>query len=70
MEFEIPTNYRIINLPEPQGQNKTLRGDIEIELKGYGTFPDTFKLSFYIVDRSFHKSNMVLTPELSFLNEN
>ena len=65
-EFKIPTNYRVTDLPEPAGQNKTLKGKVEVDLTSYSSFPDTFKLQFYIVDKAFNHSDTVMTPPLSF----
>ena len=62
----IPLNY-IIPYIEPQGQNKTLIGKMVFSFSSIKPFPyDTFKFSFYIVDNSFNKSNIVLTPSLTF----
>ncbi len=53
---------------EPQGQNKLLKGEIKIKLS-YPTvsFPhDTIKYDLYLIDRAFHKSNTITTPDIVF----
>ena len=60
--------WDINSIPQPQGQNKTMRGDISISLRNtlsaLTNFPDTFRFEFYIIDRDNNKSNLVKTPDL------
>lgn len=67
---KLPPNqivFRIENIPEPLGQNKTLKGDIKIGMVGWlepQVTPDTFMFKFYIKDRALHKSNVDSTYDL------
>jgi hypothetical protein len=60
--------WDINSIPQPQGQNKTMRGDIAISLRNtlsaLTDFPDTFRFQFYIIDRDNNISNLVKTPDL------
>jgi hypothetical protein len=49
------------------GQNKTVKGEIEISIQ-YSIIPpqDTLRYEFYIVDRARHKSNMETTSDIGF----
>jgi len=59
--FYPPLNYRIPYL-EPQGMNKSLEGEVEVEFT-YLLFEfDTIKYDFYITDRAGHESNTESTP--------
>lgn len=61
----LPNNSRIPNIT-PEGQNKTLEGEIEVGLyinNPSSTF-DTIKFEAYIYDRAQHKSNTIETPEI------
>ncbi len=63
-DLETTLNYRIPYI-EKEGQNKALKGDIQIDFLYYHTFEyDTIKYSFFIVDRALHKSNIETTPEI------
>jgi len=66
MEIEDSTFYRIPRIPEPTGQNKVTRGDIELDMSIYGLWPDTFQFRFYIVDRDLNHSDTIVSPELTF----
>ena len=70
VEFEEPLHSRINYIEQKEGQNKTLKADIEVHVAEYGLteLPDTFKFEFYIIDRALHESNVVLTPELTYNN--
>lgn len=60
IEFEYPTNLRFRTIPEPEGNNKTLKGDMEVDLQ-YSLpleLPDTFYIKFQLVDRALHESNV------------
>ncbi|NOZ48243.1 MAG: hypothetical protein GXO79_15920 [Chlorobi bacterium] len=64
--FDIPLFYIIPNVV-PQGQNKTLKGEIKFTFNSIKPFEyDTFKFEFYIVDNALHKSNKEITPPLTF----
>jgi hypothetical protein len=71
--FERPEylNMRIMDVPQPTGQNKTMQGTIEYKFrKVLGDIdypmPDTFRFSFYIIDLDLNKSKPVTTPPLSY----
>jgi len=62
-----PLKYRIPFI-EMEGQNKTLKGEIKVELSYYlihGRLEyDTIMYEFYLIDRALHKSNVETTPEI------
>jgi hypothetical protein len=66
---EVPVatpNYFGIPYMTPEGQDKTLKADIEVKMdiyKPYYTY-DTIKYSFYLYDRQKHMSNIGETPEI------
>ena len=62
-DLETPLNYRIPYIKK-EGQNKALKGEIRIDFIYLLFEYDTFKYSFYIVDRALHKSNVETTPEI------
>jgi len=49
------------------GQNKTVKGEIEISIQ-YAIIPpqDTLRYEFYIVDRARHRSNLEYTSDIGF----
>jgi hypothetical protein len=49
------------------GQNKTVKGEIEISIQ-YAIIPpqDTLRYGFYIVDRARHRSNHEYTSDIGF----
>lgn len=51
---------------EPEGQDKTLKADLEIRIEYSDTLfvYDTIKYSFFIYDRALHKSNTAESPEI------
>lgn len=60
-----PTKARIPVI-KPSGQNKSVKGDLEIEIffnNPLSTY-DTIQLETYILDRALHKSNIIKTPEI------
>jgi hypothetical protein len=62
-EFEDPYNgygYRIKNLT-PVGQNKSLKGTIQVGLNITAGFPDSVYFEVQLVDRALHISNTVQT---------
>ena len=64
-DLETPPYYRIPPL-DPEGQNKTLSGEIMVEIQYLLIEYDTIKYSFYILDRAFHRSNVDTTTEIIF----
>lgn len=63
-------NLRVEGVPQPEGQNKTMIGKIELRLfpilgSNY-VYPDTFRFTFSIVDYALNKSNVGVSPSLSF----
>jgi hypothetical protein len=68
IEFKFPTSLRFRTIPEPEGNNKTLKGDMEVDLQ-YSLpleLPDTFIIKFQIVDRALHESNVDSSGYLSY----
>ena len=66
-DLETPLNYRIPYI-EKEGQNKALKGEIQVDFDYLLTFEyDTIKYSFFIVDRALHKSNIETTPEIALI---
>lgn len=65
IELDIPNYFRIPVLT-PIGQNKTLEGDIEVELFINNPFSDydTIKFDAWIVDQALNESNVVETGEI------
>ena len=49
------------------GQNKTVKGEIEISIQ-YSLIPpqDTLRYEFYIIDRARHRSNLEYTSDIGF----
>jgi hypothetical protein len=59
------TNYRMPYIT-PTGANKALKGTVSIN---FNFFPphkanDTLRYDIFIIDRAFHKSNVITTPEV------
>ena len=63
-DLETPLNYRIPYIKK-EGQNKALKGEIQIDFIYLLFEYDTIKYSFFIVDRALHKSNIETTPEIA-----
>ncbi len=61
----LPNNSRIPNIT-PEGQNKTLEGEIELKLFINNPFSnfDTIKFEAFIYDRALHQSNTIETPDI------
>ena len=57
--------YEVITYLAPEGQNKTLIADLEVNFDITEQY-DTIKYSFYIYDRALHKSNVAESPEIPF----
>lgn len=64
-DLETPPYYRIPPL-DREGQNKTLSGEIMVEIQYLIIRYDTIKYSFFIMDRAFHRSNVDTTTEIAF----
>lgn len=67
VEVELGTpNYFRIPVLTPVGQNKSLEGEIEVELYINNPFSDydTIKFDAWIVDQALHESNTVETGEI------
>jgi hypothetical protein len=62
-DLKAPLNYRIPYIKK-EGQNKALKGEIQVDFIYLLFEYDTFKYSFFIVDRALHKSNVETTPEI------
>jgi hypothetical protein len=57
--------YRIPPL-DREGQNKTLKGEISVDIEYLTIDYDTLRYSFYLMDRAFHRSNVDTTNEIIF----
>jgi hypothetical protein len=60
-----PLYYRIPYM-YPEGQNKTLSGDIDVEFEYLTIEYDTIFYDFFIIDRAGHRSNTDSTDDISF----
>ena len=59
--------YRIPPL-DREGQNKTLKGEISVDIEYFTIEYDTLRYSFYLMDRAFHRSNVDTTNEIIFID--
>lgn len=66
-ELESKPFYRIPPL-DREGQNKTLRGEIKVDIEYYTIDYDTLKYTFYLMDRAFNRSNVDTTSEIIFID--
>ncbi len=64
-ELLSPPYYRIPPL-DREGQNKTLVGEIAVDIEYFTIDYDTLRYSFYLMDRAFHRSNVDTTDEIIF----
>jgi len=64
-ELLSPPYYRIPPL-DREGQNKTLSGEISVEIEYFTIDYDTLRYSFYLMDRAYHRSNVDTTDEIIF----
>ncbi len=65
-ELETKPFYRIPPL-DREGQNKTLKGEIDVEIEYYNRKEyDTLRYSFYLLDRAYNRSNTDTTTEIIF----
>jgi len=56
----------------PEGQNKSLKGEIDVDLDIIYILPpfdtiDTVKYEIYLLDRSLNQSNIITSEEISLL---
>jgi hypothetical protein len=59
-----PLEYKLPYL-EPRGNNKSLKGDIKLNVDYNITYPnDTIRYSLYIKDRAGHQSNTITTTTI------
>jgi len=65
-DLKTTLNYRIPYI-EKEGQNKSLKGEIQVDFIYLLFEYDTIKYSFFIVDRALHKSNVETTPEIALI---
>ncbi|MCD6565923.1 MAG: hypothetical protein J7K53_08255 [Bacteroidales bacterium] len=65
-DLETPLNYRIPYI-EKEGQNKALKGEIQVDFIYLLFEYDTIRYSFFILDRALHKSNVEITPEIALI---
>ncbi|MDD3875203.1 MAG: hypothetical protein PHT69_01130 [Bacteroidales bacterium] len=67
VRIELPQPFHV-RLPviTPTGNNKAIKGEIEIELDIFNpvSLYDTILFDFYIVDRALNESNTVRTPQI------
>ena len=66
-ELLSPPYYRIPPL-DREGQNKTLKGEISVDIEYFTIEYDTLRYSFYIMDRAYHRSNVDTTSEIIFID--
>ncbi|MDX2443808.1 MAG: hypothetical protein QNK30_08405 [Bacteroidales bacterium] len=60
-DLQFPLNYRIPYL-EPEGQDPSLKGEIQVEFLYLLFEYDTIQYDFYITDRALNESNIESTP--------
>ena len=63
--METPPYYRVPPL-DREGQNKTLSGEIMVDIQYFIIQYDTIKYTFFLMDRAFHRSNVDTTTEIVF----
>ena len=66
-ELLSPPFYRIPPL-DREGQNKTLKGEISVDIEYFTIDYDTLRYSFYLMDRAFHRSNVDTTDAIIFID--
>ena len=71
LNFSIPYNYRI-PLLTPKQRNKNIKGDIQVDIKGFispisNGIADTIRVEVYVADRALHESNKVFTDQFVIL---
>jgi len=64
-DLPAPLYYRIPYM-EKEGNNKTLKGDIEVEFEYLTIDYDTIRYTFFLLDRAGHKSNVDTTTDIGF----
>jgi hypothetical protein len=60
-----PLYYRVPFM-ETEGNNKTLKGDIEVDFEYLTIEYDTIRYTFLLIDRAGHKSNVDTTTDIGF----
>ena len=61
IEPAVPFYYRIPYIT-PRGQNKSLKGEIEIDNPFPSIWPDSVRYEIELIDRALHESNRITTP--------
>ena len=60
-ELAVPYFYRVPYIT-PSGQNKSLKGDIEVAITLPINRPDSIRFDIELIDRALHESNRLITP--------
>jgi hypothetical protein len=63
VDLIVPYFYRI-PVVTPTGQNKALKGEIEVEITFDATTPDSIRFEIELIDRALHISNRLVTPTI------
>lgn len=61
VELAVPYYYRVPYIT-PSGQNKSLKGEIEVEITLPINRPDSIRFDIELIDRALHESNRLTTP--------
>ena len=61
VELIVPYYYRIPYLT-PSGQNKSLKGEIEVSISLPASRPDSIRFDIELIDRALHSSNILTSP--------
>ena len=61
VELIVPYYYRIPYLT-PTGQNKSLKGEIEVSISLPANRPDSIRFDIELIDRALHSSNILTSP--------
>jgi hypothetical protein len=68
VEIALDPNTAYFRIPrlDPEGQNKALEGDIQVDMTGWYplTLADTVRYSFVLLDRDLNQSNEAFSEEL------
>lgn len=62
-ELAVPYFYRIPVIT-PSGQNKALKGEIEVDVSLPQNRPDSIRFEIVLIDRALHESNRLVTPAI------
>jgi hypothetical protein len=63
IDLIVPYYYRVPVLT-PTGQNKALKGEIEVEITLDPNRPDSIRFEIELADRALHISNRLVTPTI------